>query len=672
MKTMKLTSLLILLALALVPGCSLKNRAGSNAREVIASDSLFIFTKNKALEIVQSGFSAGDKYEEVWIRDYNTFIELSAEVFEPEVMKEYLMVFFRMQGDDGNIIDGYIPREKVGGLGYDYIYSDMEPRYAGHKNTVETDQETSLIQAVYKYVQTTGDWTILDEMVGDISVGQRMENALGFLMNHRFNHEYGLLWGATTADWGDVQPEHEWGVYLTDDTHYAIDIYDNAMFLVALDNFMELVPDSRKKWQRVRDDIAANARKHLWDSEKQKFIPHIYLNGSPFPEDFNEEEVFYHGGTAVAIEAGLLTEDEIVRSLEQMVDNVQKAGAASIGLTLYPPYPEGSFKNKSMVPYGYQNGGDWTWFGARMIQQLIRYGFVDEAYEHILPMVKRVKENDGFYEWYTIDNEPRGAGTFRGSAGVLFKAIRMFEELESFSFVQLCDPQLGMGEYEDDKARFEQAVRQINALGADFVLICGDFVQHASDSSFADYIEIRNGLNVPFYEVPGNHDIGRVPNDTTLAAYRSIFGKDYFEFMHEDTRFVLVNTLLWKTDIGKESSMHDDWFRTTLQKSDGNGRVIVAGHFPIFTKDPGEEENYFNLPPEKRLELLQMFKENNVVAYLSGHKHELITHNYEGIQLVSGESTAKNFDQRPYGFRKWNIYEDTVIHRFVALDIQLN
>ena len=312
---------------------------------MIKSDSLFIFTKNKALEIVKNGFSAGDKYEEVWIRDYNTFIELSAEVFDSEVLKEYLLVFFRMQGDDGNIIDGYIPKDKARGLGYEYIYSDLEPRYAGHKNTVETDQETSLIQAVYKYVQSTGDRTILTEMVGDISIEERMENALLFLMNHRFNNEYGLLWGATTADWGDVQPEHEWGVYLTEDTHYAIDIYDNAMFLVALDNYMELVPSGRKKWQQVRDNIALNARKYLWDNKKQKFIPHIYLNGSPFPDNFNEEEIYYHGGTAVAIEAGLLSEKEILHSLEQMVNNVNKSGAASIGLTLYPPYPEGYFKN---------------------------------------------------------------------------------------------------------------------------------------------------------------------------------------------------------------------------------------------------------------------------------------------------------------------------------------
>ena len=96
-----------------------------------------------------------------------------------------------------------------------------------------------------------------------------------------------------------------------------------------------------------------------------------------------------------------------------------------IGLTIYPPYPEGFFKNPSMKPYSYQNGGDWTWFGGRLIQTLIDHGFVEEAYRELLPMVARVQANDGFYEWYSVDNQPRGSGTFRGSAGVLGKAIEM-------------------------------------------------------------------------------------------------------------------------------------------------------------------------------------------------------------------------------------------------------
>jgi glycogen debranching enzyme len=363
----------------------------------------------------------------VWIRDYNTFIELAAQVFEPSKLKEQLLVFFRMQGEDGNIIDGFTPR-KDAELAYDYLYFESEPRYAGHKNTVETDQETSLVQTVYKYVQSTGDAGFLNEIVDGKSVAERLEWAMDFLMEHRFNEKYGLIWGATTTDWGDVQPEHDWGVFLTEDTHYALDIYDNAMFLIALDHMMELVPATRSKWEAIRKQVAQNVRTHLWDEQEKKFIPHIYLEDSPFPDDFDESKIYYHGGTAVAIEAGLLSPEEIVVSLEKMVANVKAAGAGSIGMTLYPPYPDGYFKNPSMHAFGYQNGGDWTWFGARMIQQLVRYGFLEEAYTHLKPMVDRVQANDGFYEWYTVDNQPEGSGVFRGSAGVLYTAIVLLEE----------------------------------------------------------------------------------------------------------------------------------------------------------------------------------------------------------------------------------------------------
>ncbi|AOW10550.1 glucosidase family protein [Flavobacterium gilvum] len=391
----------------------------------------FPFVKSKALEVMKSGFNAGDGYSEVWIRDYNTFIELAAQVNPKEVLKENLLVFCRMQGGDGNIIDGFTPKEKAGEVAYNFSYSKLETRYAAHKNTVETDQESSLVQAVYKYIQLTGDKTILLEKVGDKTVGERLEWAMDFLMKNRFNSKYGLFTGATTADWGDIQPEKSeigWGVNLDKNSHIAIDIYDNAMFVIALNNLMDMIPATQKKWAPIKNQVAQNCRKHLWDKKAQKFIPHIYLKDSPFPANFDENTIYYFGGTAIAIEAGLLTKNEIKVSLDEMVKRVKKAGAGSIGLTLYPPYPDGYFASKEMNPvYTYQNGGDWTWFGGRMIQQLIKYGFVQEAYEQMLPMVKRVKDNNGFYEWYSVDNKPRGSGTFRGEAGVLFTAIAMFE-----------------------------------------------------------------------------------------------------------------------------------------------------------------------------------------------------------------------------------------------------
>jgi hypothetical protein len=419
----------LLFVLAILVSCNAK-KPESGLQEQIRSNEYLAFTKDKALEIVKTGFNAGDGYGEVWIRDYNTFIELSAEVYPRETLKENLRVFFRLQGEDGNVIDGFIPREKAIQTqdGYQYIFSELEPDYAGHKNTVETDHESSLVQAVYKYVKKTGDTGFLDEQIGGKTVAERMEWSMEFLLNHRWSEAYGLIFGATTADWGDVQHCHPWGVFITEDTKFCLDIYDNAMMLIALDNMMELVPAAKDTWQPIRNRMAENTMKYLWDEQNQKFIPHVYLEGSPFPDDFNEHEIYYHGGTAVAIEAGLLSKEQVKIALQKMIANVEASGAGSIGLTLYPPYPEGSFENKGMYPYGYQNGGDWTWFGGRMIQQLVRYGFVKEAYEQLQPMVKRVKDNDGFYEWYTVDNRPEGSGTFRGSAGVLYKAIEMLED----------------------------------------------------------------------------------------------------------------------------------------------------------------------------------------------------------------------------------------------------
>lgn len=395
----------------------------------MASHAGFEQVKKMALEVVSEGFTAGDGYREVWIRDYNTFINIATKVHPKEMLKENLLVFFRMQGEDGNIIDGFTPKASVGEDDSDFSYSDLEPRYAGHKNTVETDQETSLVQSVYKYIKATGDTSLLSEMVGDKTVAERMEWSMDYLMDHRFDGKYGLLWGATTADWGDVQPEHGWGVDIDENTHRAIDVYDNAMMVIALDNLMELVPESAEKWAPIKLQLENNIRKHLWDSEAQKFIPHIYLEGSPFPKDFNENELYYFGGTAIAIEAGLLSRAEIKHSLAQMVSRVKEAGAPSIGLTVYPPYPEGYFANKIMNPeYSYQNGGDWTWFGGRMVLELVKNGFIEEAYREIQPMVDRVIANDGFYEWYSVDNQPRGSGTFRGSAGVLYDAITALQQ----------------------------------------------------------------------------------------------------------------------------------------------------------------------------------------------------------------------------------------------------
>jgi hypothetical protein len=388
---------------------------------------------SKARALLGSGLTAGSGYPEVWVRDSNTFIEVALEVNKLEFLRQALLNYFVFQGEAGDpapfgrgsIVDLYLPTGTPGTEGWDAPYvSEHMPGITAFKSRLESDGESSLVSATRKYIDVTRDHGFLEEKVRGISLRERLGMALDFVLSERLDTSRGLIWNETTIDWGDVSPGGSRAL-----TNKAVSIYSNAMAVIAIGDYLHMIEEGTEAythWNARRNDLRHNIREHLWDVARGKFIPHIYLAGSPFPEDFNENEIYYHGGTAVAIEADLLSAIEVAEALRRMRENVEAAGASSIGLTIYPPYPASVYK--SMKPFVYQNAGDWCWFGGRMVQQLVRLGMVEDAYREIMPMVTRVVRAGDFYEWWTWDNRPRGSAAFKGSAGVLGKAIKMLQE----------------------------------------------------------------------------------------------------------------------------------------------------------------------------------------------------------------------------------------------------
>ncbi len=427
---MKMVKAILCIWAIVMAACLETGNANKKLAEKILTDQNMIKVNDMARELMKKGFYAGSGYQMVWSRDLNTFIETSIEVYDNKIIRENLLMFFHFQQENGELLDGYVEKEAFTWGDPHPYYSATAPGHVGFKNTVETDQETSLIQAIGKYVAKTKDYSILQEDVAGMTVYDRMAFSIDYLLSERYSHDYGLIIGATTFDWGDVQVEGGAIVDVDELTNWSIDIYDNAMLSIALTFMINFAQDEtdKMKWEHFKKDIDSNIRKHIWDSERNKFIPHIYIDESPFPDDFDENAIYYHGGTAMAIAAGILNKDEIAIVTTSMKENVKLSGAQSIGLTLYPAYPEKLLGENVSKPGEYQNGGDWTWFGGRMIQQLIAYGFVSEAYELAQPMFERVVNNNDFYEWYTLDGTPSGSAEFKGSAGVLAKAIEMFYE----------------------------------------------------------------------------------------------------------------------------------------------------------------------------------------------------------------------------------------------------
>lgn len=242
--------------------------------------------------------------------------------------------------------------------------------------------------------------------------------------------------------------------------------------------------------------------------------------------------------------------------------------------------------------------------------------------------------------------------------------------VRSFTFVQMCDPQLGFGGYQADLVRWRQAIQQINQLQPDFVVVCGDLVNGASEKSYADFNAVRASCRVPCYCAPGNHDVGNAPTPGLLQRYRKWVGKDYYAFEHRGCTFVIVNSQLWKAPVPGESEKQDQWLRATLKTAAQKHRpIFVVSHFPLFEKTLDEPEGYFNLPKAKRQELLKLFKNSGVVALLAGHTHKTSATEVGGIQMVNSETTSRNFDNHPFGFRVWHIGPTRPYrHEFVPLE----
>lgn len=238
-----------------------------------------------------------------------------------------------------------------------------------------------------------------------------------------------------------------------------------------------------------------------------------------------------------------------------------------------------------------------------------------------------------------------------------------------FSFVQMDDPQIGFTDYRQELARFKQAVTQINELKPAFVVICGDLVNTPNRVSFEDFNRAKARLQVPCYCAPGNHDVGNDPSRLSLKQYRKYEGNDYYSFDRGGCTFLVLNTQLWKSPLPGATEQQDAWLEHSLAKAREKGRpVFVIEHYPPFVKSPNETNAYFNLPPAKRQELLTNFERSGVRAVLAGHTHTTATLNYGQIQVVTSETTSRNFDQRPFGFRVWHVDPNgSFRHEFVPL-----
>jgi 3',5'-cyclic AMP phosphodiesterase CpdA len=203
---------------------------------------------------------------------------------------------------------------------------------------------------------------------------------------------------------------------------------------------------------------------------------------------------------------------------------------------------------------------------------------------------------------------------------------------DTFTFIQMSDPQFGMytenKSFEHETANFEFAVAAANRLHPKFVIVTGDLInQQGNREQAAEYHRIAARLDpaIKLYSIPGNHDVGNEPTPASLAPYREGFGPDYYSFRVGDfAGFVLNSSLIASpAKAQEEAAKQEAWLAAELEKAQRQGarRLVIFQHHPWFLADPGEADQYFNIPKATRERYLELFRTHGVTHVFAGHYH---------------------------------------------------
>lgn len=356
------------------------------------------------------GFAAGTDYPQVWLRDANTIIPASRYYYGERYLYSWLEEHLAIQSQDGSLSD----------------WVDA----AGHtgKNTTATDQEASAVQAAAHVSDLLGpDW--LEKEIHGRKIIDRLELALDFVFRHRFSTERGLIKGAHTADWGDVDAvdADEQAVEVDDRTHWTVDIYDQGMVFQACLNLADMLDalghaHRAEGWRDRAALLKSHSTRWLWQADRGFFRVHSHLDA--FPHDFDEDSMFPMGGNVLAVLSGLADRDQSLQILQNALKKQEEFGVSTISGTLLPPYPRGFFEHPLLDdPFEYQNGAQWDWFGGRLVYAMFTHGLSFQARAKLLEIIRKNLNNGSFYEWDNREGVGHGSDAYCGSAGSLAKAV---------------------------------------------------------------------------------------------------------------------------------------------------------------------------------------------------------------------------------------------------------
>ncbi|MFD2768282.1 phosphodiester glycosidase family protein [Micromonospora eburnea] len=226
-------------------------------------------------------------------------------------------------------------------------------------------------------------------------------------------------------------------------------------------------------------------------------------------------------------------------------------------------------------------------------------------------------------------------------------------------FAVMSDAQFVAADPDSDLvAQARRTLREIRAAKPDFLIIDGDFVDTAYPADFAlakRILDEELGGELPYYYVPGNHEIMGAPIDN----FRGVFGDTSRVFDHQGTRFVTLSTATGSLRGGGFDQV--ELLRHTLDAAAADpavGSVAVLFHHPPRDPSPAQASQ---LGDRKEAALVEQWladfqhRTGKGALMVNGHVGTFHAGRVDGVPYVINGNSGKNPSTPPQqgGFTGW-------------------
>ncbi|MBK9389704.1 MAG: metallophosphoesterase [Bacteroidetes bacterium] len=240
---------------------------------------------------------------------------------------------------------------------------------------------------------------------------------------------------------------------------------------------------------------------------------------------------------------------------------------------------------------------------------------------------------------------------------------------ESFTFAFMTDVHLT---YERNAVPgFNQAIKTVNELKPDFVIMGGDLIMDAlgqrysmADSLYNLYNETVKGFKMPVFNTMGNHEIYGIFSKSGADPLNPEYGEKMFEkrigdsyksFMHKGWKFMILNSIEDTGKdryIGKIDDAQIEWIKKELGSTDKKVPIVISTHIPFITANTQKYVGTTVASDSSSViyngkEVLDLFNGYNLKLVLQGHLHSLEDIYIDGIHFITGGAVSSGWWNGP-------------------------